>query len=38
VPLTPIGEEWGHGRLKIAGVPVDEATRRFREAAYGEVF
>src|SRR5262249_35288380 len=37
-PLTPIGGESGRGRLKIVGVSVEEATRAFREAAYGEAF
>jgi hypothetical protein len=38
VPLTPIGSEYGKGRLKIAGLSVEEATKRFREAAYGAAF
>jgi hypothetical protein len=36
VPFTPIGGESGKGRLKITGISVDEATRVFRKAAYGE--
>jgi uncharacterized protein (DUF362 family) len=38
VPLTPIGGESGQGRLKIEGISVEEATRIFRKAAYGEAF
>jgi uncharacterized protein (DUF362 family) len=38
VPLTPIGGESEKGRLKIVGVSVEEATRIFRIAAYGEAF
>jgi hypothetical protein len=38
VPLTPIGGESGQGRLKIVGVSVEEATKVFRKAAYGEAF
>ena len=38
VPLTPIGGEAGQGRLKIEGTSVEEATRVFRKAAYGEAF
>jgi hypothetical protein len=38
VPFTPIGGESGKGRLKIEGVSVEEATRTFRKAAYGEAF
>ena len=38
VPLTPIGGESGKGRLKIVGVSVEEATKVFRQAAYGEAF
>ena len=37
-PLTPIGGESGKGRLNVLGLSVDEATRVFREAAYGEAF
>jgi uncharacterized protein (DUF362 family) len=38
VPLTPIGGESGQGRLQIVGVSVEEATKVFRKAAYGEAF
>jgi uncharacterized protein (DUF362 family) len=38
VPYTPIGGESGKGRLKFAGISVDEATKAFRKAAYGEAF
>jgi uncharacterized protein (DUF362 family) len=38
VALTPIGGESEKGRLKIVGVSVEEATRIFRIAAYGEAF
>jgi uncharacterized protein (DUF362 family) len=38
VPLTPIGGESGQGRLKIKGISIEEATRVFRKAAYGEAF
>ncbi|MFO0890799.1 MAG: DUF362 domain-containing protein [Isosphaeraceae bacterium] len=38
VPLTPLGGESGKGRLKIKGLSVEEATRVFRLAAYGQEF
>jgi uncharacterized protein (DUF362 family) len=38
VPLTPIGGEAGKGRLKVVGLSVEEATKVFRMAAYGEAF
>ena len=38
VPYTPVGGESGKGRLKVVGVSVDEATKIFRKAAYGEAF
>src|SRR3954465_12991035 len=38
VPLTPIGGEAGQGRLKIEGLSVEEATKVFRKAAYGQAF
>ncbi len=38
VPLTPIGGEASQGRLKIVGIQVDEATKIFRKAAYGQEF
>jgi uncharacterized protein (DUF362 family) len=38
VPLTPIGGEAEKGRLKIVGLSVEEATKVFRKAAYGESF
>jgi uncharacterized protein (DUF362 family) len=38
VPLTPLGGESGKGRLKIRGLSVEEATKRFRQAAYGQEF
>ena len=38
VPLTPIGGESEKGRLNIEGISVEEATKVFRKAAYGEAF
>ncbi len=38
VPLTPIGGESGKGRLQVAGLSVEEATKIFRKAAYGQEF
>jgi uncharacterized protein (DUF362 family) len=38
VPLTPIGGEYGHGRLTIVGTSIEEATKAFRKAAYGDSF
>ncbi len=38
VPLTPIGGESGKSRLKVAGLSVEEATKIFRRAAYGQEF
>jgi uncharacterized protein (DUF362 family) len=38
VPITPIGGESGKGRLRIVGISVEEATKIFRTAAYGEPF
>ncbi|QEH38476.1 hypothetical protein OJF2_70790 [Aquisphaera giovannonii] len=38
VPLTPVGGESGKGRLAVVGIPVEEATRIFRRAAYGQEF
>ena len=38
VPFTPIGGETGKGRLKIVGTSIEEATKVFRKAAYGEAF
>lgn len=34
----PTGQEGQGGRLKIEGVPVEEAVKIFRKAAYGEAF
>jgi uncharacterized protein (DUF362 family) len=34
----PTGQEGQGGRLNIAGIPVDEAVKIFRHAAYGEAF
>ena len=38
IPLTPIGGESGESRLKFAGLSVEEATKIFRKAAYGQEF
>ncbi len=38
VPLVPIGGEKEQGRLKIKGLSVEEATKVFRLAAYGQAF
>jgi uncharacterized protein (DUF362 family) len=38
IPYTPIGGESGKGRLKVEGLSVEEATKIFREAAYGHAF
>jgi uncharacterized protein (DUF362 family) len=38
VAYVPIGKEGKPGRLKIAGISVEEATKIFRMAAYGEAF
>lgn len=37
-PLVPLGKEGEPGRLKIEGISVEEATKIFRKAAYGEAF
>lgn len=34
----PIGQEGEGGRLKIQGLPVEDAVKIFRKTAYGEVF
>jgi len=38
VPLVPIGGEQAQGRLKFKGISVEEATKVFRLAAYGQAF
>jgi uncharacterized protein (DUF362 family) len=38
IPYIPPGKEGERGRLKIAGTSVEEATKIFRCAAYGEGF
>lgn len=38
IPYTPIGGEFGHSRLKLAGLSMEAAEASFRKAAYGEPF
>lgn len=38
VPYTRPGKEGEEGRLKVKGLSVEEATARFRTAAYGQAF
>ena len=38
IPLTPVGGESGQSRLKVVGLSVEEATKIFRKAVYGQEF